>query len=91
MPGAGLGRFNPLPGPEPGGDDRPPFGPRRCTRWDGDKAKTIRDNGPSTLGFPFAGLSAFVLVLLLKISTQGDLKFDELSMNLTGPSSELMY
>jgi hypothetical protein len=60
-------------------------------RWDGPVAQTIRDNGASALGLPFAGLSAFVIVLLLKLNTEGELKFEGLSMNLTGPSSQLMF
>jgi high-affinity Fe2+/Pb2+ permease len=59
--------------------------------WNGDIAKSIRENGSSTLGLPFAGLSSFALVVILQLKSKGVVEFKGLSMDLKGPSSELIY
>jgi hypothetical protein len=57
-----------------------------------ETSRTLLSHASSTLGLPFAAMGAFILVGILRASTdQQTLKFKGLSFDVTGPASQLMY
>ena len=59
--------------------------------WDGDTAKSIRENSIQSIGLPVSALASFALVYSFPEALGKTLKFKMLGAEVSGPASQLLF